>query len=50
MEEMLKSEEAGKPGVYFFTGVNPESGSDRVYIGEVEVIRNRIKVHLDKDF
>ena len=50
MEEMLKREEAGKPGVYFLAGVNPESGRDRVYIGEAEVIRNRIKGHLDKDF
>jgi hypothetical protein len=50
IEEMLKREEAGKPGVYFLTGVNPESGRDRVYIGEAEVIRNRIKGHLDREF
>jgi len=50
LEDMLKREEAGKPGVYFLTGVNPESGRDRVYIGEAEVIRNRIKGHLDRDF
>ncbi len=50
IEEMLKREEAGKPGVYFLAGVNPESGRDRVYIGEAEVIRNRIKGHLDRDF
>ena len=50
IEEMLKREEAGKPGVYFLSGVNPESGSDCVYIGEAEVIRNRIKGHMDRDF
>jgi len=50
IEEMLKRAEAGKPGVYFLSGVNPESGRDRVYIGEAEVIRNRIKGHLDRDF
>jgi len=50
IEVMLKREEAGKPGVYFLAGVNPESGRDRVYIGEAEVIRNRIKGHLDKDY
>ena len=50
LEEMLKREEATKPGVYFLAGVNPESGRDRVYIGEAEVIRNRIKGHLDRDF
>jgi hypothetical protein len=47
---MLKREEAGKPGVYFLSGVNPESGRDRVYIGEAEVIRSRIKGHLDREF
>ena len=50
LEDILKREEAGKPGVYFLTGVNPESGKDRVYIGEAEVIRTRIKGHLEKDF
>ena len=50
IEEMLNRAEAGKPGVYFLTGVNPESGRDRVYIGEAEVIRNRIKGHLDREF
>lgn len=43
-------EEASKPGVYFLTGVNPETGRYRVYIGEAEVIRPRIKGHLDRDF
>ena len=50
LEDMLKREEATKPGVYFLAGVNPESGRDRVYIGEAEVIKNRIKGHLDRDF
>lgn len=50
IEDILKREEAGKPGVYFLAGVNPESGRDRVYIGEAEVIRNRIKGHLERDF
>ena len=50
LEDMLKRGEAGKPGVYFLSGVNPESGRDRVYIGEAEVIRSRIKGHLDREF
>ena len=50
IEDMLNREEAAKPGVYFLTGVNPETGRERVYIGEAEVIRNRIKGHLDRDF
>ncbi len=50
LDAVLQREEAGKPGVYFLTGVNPETGRDRVYIGEAEVIRTRIKGHLDRDF
>ena len=50
IEDILKRDEAGKPGVYFLAGVNPESGRDRVYIGEAEVIRSRIKGHLDREF
>ena len=42
--------EAEHSGVYFLTGTDPESGKDAVYIGEAEVIRDRIKVHLDRDF
>ncbi|MEA4880357.1 MAG: GIY-YIG nuclease family protein [Synergistaceae bacterium] len=50
IDDILSREEAGKPGVYFLAGINPESGRDRVYIGEAEVIRNRIKGHLNRDF
>jgi hypothetical protein len=50
LELVLKREEAGKPGIYFLTGVNPETGRQRVYIGEAEAVRSRIKSHLDRDF
>ena len=50
IEDILKRDEAGKPGVYFLSGVNPETGKDRVYIGEAEIIRTRIKGHTAKDF
>ena len=50
IEEMLKRDEAAKPGVYFLAGVNPETGRDRVYVGEAEVIRSQIKGHLNRDF
>jgi len=50
IEDILTREEASKPGVYFLTGINPESGKERVYIGEAEIIRNRVKGHLDRDF
>lgn len=50
IEDILKREEANNPGVYFLTGVNPETGRDKVYIGEAENIKNRIKGHVSKDF
>jgi len=52
LEEILSREESCKPGVYFLAGVNPETGKDRVYIGEAELIRSRFrqKDHLERDF
>ncbi|MGA7181211.1 MAG: GIY-YIG nuclease family protein [Thiobacillaceae bacterium] len=47
---MLAREESQNSGVYFLTGVDPETGKDALYIGEAESIRDRIKSHLDKDF
>jgi hypothetical protein len=49
-DEALKREEADKSGVYFLTGIDPESGRPAIYIGEAECIRERIKVHINKDF
>lgn len=50
LELILARDEASKPGVYFLVGVNPETGRPTVYIGEAEVIKSRIKGHLDRDF
>lgn len=50
LELILQREEAKNPGVHFLTGINPQTGKERVYIGEAEVIRSRIKGHLDRDF
>jgi len=50
LDLVLHREEAAKPGVYFLTGVNPKTGKQRVYIGDAEVIRTRIKGHSDRDF
>lgn len=50
LELILQREEAKKPGIYFLTGINSETGKPRVYIGEAEVIRSRMKSHLDRDF
>jgi hypothetical protein len=49
-ESVLARDESQKSGIYFLTGIDPESGENAVYIGEAESIRDRIKHHLDKDF
>jgi hypothetical protein len=49
-DNVLSREESQKSGVYFLTGVDPETGKNAVYIGEAESIRDRVKGHLDKDF
>lgn len=49
-DSVLAREESQKSGVYFLTGVDPETGKSAVYIGEAESIRDRVKGHLDKDF
>ncbi len=50
LDLILAREEAGKPGVYFLAGIHPETGKPTVYVGEAEVIRARLKGHLDRDF
>lgn len=44
-------DEIKRPGVYFLFGINEESGEDAVYIGESEVVIDRLSTHLSsKDF
>ncbi len=47
---LLKREELMSPGIYFLTGVDPESGDNAVYIGEAEDVSSRLKGHSGKDF
>lgn len=47
---ILQREEAKKPGIYFLTGINAETGKPRVYVGEAEIVGSRLKGHLDRDF
>jgi len=49
-ESLLGREEAGKSGVYFLTGTDPDSGKPALYVGEAESLRERLRGHLDKDF
>ena len=49
-EGVLSREESHKSGIYFLTGVDPETGKPAIYIGEAECVRDRVKNHNDKDF
>jgi hypothetical protein len=49
-DSVLAREESHNSGVYFLTGIDPETGKSALYIGEAECIRDRVKSHLDKDF
>ncbi len=49
-DSVLAREESHKSGVYFLTGIDPETGTSAVYIGEAESVRDRVKSHFDKDF
>lgn len=50
VKEILKRKETDKPGVYFLTGVDSNTGRTKVYIGEAENLKSRIKEHLSRDF
>ena len=49
-DSVLARDESQNSGIYFLTGIDPETGRSAVYIGEAESIRDRVKSHLDKDF
>lgn len=49
-DKVLAREESQHSGVYFLTGVDPDTGKSAIYIGQGECIRDRVKVHSNKDF
>ncbi len=49
LSELLKREELITPGVYFLTGVDPETDKPSLYIGEAESVTKRLKQHRDRD-
>ena len=49
-EKVLERKESLNPGVYFLTGIDPNTNKSAIYIGEAECIKDRIKSHLSKDF
>lgn len=50
LEELLAREELDKAGVYILIGSDPITNAARAYIGEAEVIRERLKQHKTKEF
>ncbi len=50
IDDLLQREELEKSGVYILTGFEPATGSPHAYIGEAEVISERLKQHKTKEF
>jgi hypothetical protein len=50
LDELLAREELEKAGVYILIGNDPLTNAARAYIGEAEVIRDRLKQHKTKEF
>ena len=50
LEELLAREELDEAGVYLLIGTDPHTNAPRAYIGEAEVIRDRLKQHKTKEF
>lgn len=50
LEYLLLRPELGKPGVYVLLGVDSQDGLLIAYIGEAEVVSDRIKQHKSKDY
>ena len=48
--DLVRRDEVAKPGVYVLRGTDPDTGKPRAYVGEAEVIRDRLKQHRSKDF
>jgi hypothetical protein len=50
LDELLAREELEKAGVYILIGSDPLTNAAHAYIGEAEVIRERLKQHKTKEF
>jgi hypothetical protein len=50
LDELLRREELNKSGVYILLGADPDTGKQAAYIGEAEVVRDRLKQHREKEF
>jgi hypothetical protein len=50
LEQLLAREECAHPGVYVLTGSDPGTNAPHAYIGEAEIVRERLKQHKGKEF
>jgi hypothetical protein len=50
LEALLAREECDKAGVYVLTGSDPVTNAAHAYIGEAEVVRERLKQHKGREF
>src|SRR5947207_16006891 len=50
LDELLQRDELDKAGIYILSGTDPLSGSPLAYIGEAEVIRERLKQHKTREW
>ncbi len=50
LDVLLGRAELDGPGVYILTGSDPNTGRAHAYIGEAEVVRERLKQHRTKEF
>ena len=50
LEDLLARDELESSGVYFLLGVSADTGANLAYLGEAEVIRDRLRQHKTKDF
>lgn len=50
LDDLLAREELEKAGVYILIGNDPQTNAPRAYIGEAEVIRERLKQHKSREF
>jgi hypothetical protein len=50
LEKLLAREEMSQSGIYFLLGRDPDTNKAVAYIGEAEIVRDRVKQHRDKEF
>src|ERR1044072_6643849 len=50
LDELLRRDELEKAGIYILSGADAITGMPRAYIGEAEVIRDRLRQHKSKEF